>query len=79
MIGAVAAIDKPRPLDRIAVEPVAEWYEVRCLGTDDGICGWTTDGESRSQVIRASKEHVSATGHEVHVDTKNVESVLKRK
>ena len=71
MFGAVAAITEKHVAECAEVHPVAEWYEAQCL-----ICDWTTDGENHDQVVSESKLHVFHTGHEIHIDIKNVESVL---
>ena len=73
MFGAVAAITEKHVAECAEVHRVAEWYEARCL-----MCDWTTDGENHDQVVSESKLHVFHTRHEIHIDIKNIESVLPK-
>ena len=70
---AVPAISDKQIAECADVRPVAEWYEARCL-----CCAWTVDGESHELVVFNSKLHIFHTTHEIHIDIKNIESVLPK-
>ena len=63
-------------MERVEVRPVAEWYEARCLGADGTGCNWTIESEHRHNMLFDAVLHVATTGHQIHIDTSNVESVL---
>ena len=71
--GGIPAIDQRKVTECAELLPVAEWYEARCL-----FCDWTANGESHRHVVFASKLHVFHTGHEIHIDIKNIEAVLPK-